>query len=160
MDTDKVDPARLKRQARIMKLVNVPMRALLGLPFRTPLSSRLMLVRYAGRKSGKAYRQPVSYVRDGDTLLTPGGGRWKLNLADGAPVRLRLQGRDVVARPELVRDVVEVDRLLRLMLRENRRLGSFVPFVERDGTIERSKLENALAHGFAVVRWHLEQGVS
>jgi hypothetical protein len=160
MNTDKVDPARLERQARIMKLVNVPMRALLGLPFRTPLSSRLMLVSYAGRKSGNAYRQPISYVRDGDTLLTPGGGRWKLNLADGAPVRLRLQGRDMAARPELVRDVEEVDRLLRLMLRENRRLSSFVPFVERDGTIERSKLENALLHGFAVVRWHLAQGVS
>jgi len=160
MNTDKVDPARLERQARIMKLVNVPMRALLGLPFRTPLSGRLMLVSYAGRKSGKAYRQPISYVRYGDTLLTPGGGRWKLNLANGAPVRLRLQGRDMAARPELVRDVEEVDRLLRLMLRENRRLSSFVPFVERDGTIERSKLENALAHGFAVVRWHLDQGVS
>jgi hypothetical protein len=143
-----------------MKLVNVPVRALLGLPFRTPLSSRLMLVSYMGRRSGRAYRQPVSYVRDGDALLTPGGGRWKLNLADGAPVRLRLEGRDVVARPELVRNIDEVDRLLRVMLRENRRLSSFVPFVERDGTIERPKLEAALARGFAVVRWHLDKGES
>jgi hypothetical protein len=30
-----------------------------------------------------------------------------------------------------------------------------VPFVERDGTIDRSKLETALSHSFAIVRWHL-----
>jgi hypothetical protein len=39
-----------------------------------------MLLSLRGRKCGKMYRQPVSFVRDGDTLLTPGGGRWKLNL--------------------------------------------------------------------------------
>ena len=84
-----------------MSLVNVPMRTVLGLRFKTPLSRRLMLVCFTGRKSGRAYRQPVSYVRDGDTLLTPGGGKWKLNLRDGEPTRLWLGGRSVVAQPEL-----------------------------------------------------------
>ena len=66
---------RPARQARIMRAVNVPMRVILGLPFPTPLSANLMLVAYTGVKSGRAYLQPVSYARDGDTLLTPGGGR-------------------------------------------------------------------------------------
>ncbi len=48
--------------------VNVRMRAALRLPFATPLSGNLMLVSYTGRKTGKAYRQPVSYVRDGYVL--------------------------------------------------------------------------------------------
>ncbi len=148
-------PARLERRARMMKRINVPMRAVLGLPFRTPLSRRLMLVSYTGRKTGRAYRQPVSYVRDGDTLLTPGGGRWTLNLRDGDQVGLRLDGHDVVARPELVRDADEVDRLLRQMLTKNPRLSSFVPFVEHDGTIDQEKLRVALGHGFCVVRWRL-----
>ena len=78
-----VNQAAMRRRARIMRAVNVPMRAALSLPFATPLSGNLMLISYTGRKSGKAYRQPVSYVRDGDVLLTPGGGRWTLNLADG-----------------------------------------------------------------------------
>src|SRR4051794_40860065 len=91
----------LERRARMMKRINVPMRVVLGLPFKTPLSSQLMLLSYTGRKTGRAYRQPVSYVRDGDVLLTPGGGKWKLNLDESAPVRLRLSGRDVLARPEL-----------------------------------------------------------
>ena len=64
-----------RRQARMMRVVNVPMRAVLSLPFPTPLSANLMLISYTGRKSGKTYRQPVSYVRDGDVLLTPGGSK-------------------------------------------------------------------------------------
>jgi hypothetical protein len=148
-------PARTERQARLMKAVNVPMRAMLRLPFATPLSGGLMLVSYTGRRTGRGYRQPVSYVRDGDTLLTPGGGKWKLNLRDGEPVHLRLRGRDIVARPELVRGTGDVETLLGRMLAANPRLASFVPFVERDGTVDRAKLQNALDHGFCVVRWHL-----
>src|SRR5947207_7874353 len=108
-------PLGRRVQARVMNVINVPMRLVLGLPFATPLSRRLMLVFYTGRRTGKAYRQPVSYVRQSDTLLTPGGGRWKLNLREGEPVRIRLRGRDVLARPELVRDLDEVERLLGVM---------------------------------------------
>ena len=72
--------AARRRRTRIMRVVNVPMRGVLGLPFATPLSGNLMLISYTGRKTGKAYRQPVSYVRDGETLLTPGGGRWTRTL--------------------------------------------------------------------------------
>ena len=55
-----VNQAAMRRRARIMRAVNVPMRAALTLPFPTPLSGNLMLISYTGRKSGKAYRQPVS----------------------------------------------------------------------------------------------------
>jgi F420H(2)-dependent quinone reductase len=116
-----VNPGAQRRRARVMRAVNVPMRTVLGLPFRTPLSGNLMLISYTGRKTGKAYRQPVSYARDGDVLLTPGGGRWTLNLGDGRPVRIRLRGRDVRARPELVRDPEEVERLLGVIASENPR---------------------------------------
>ena len=50
----------------------------LSLPVSTPLGKRLTLVYLIGRKSGRHCRQPISYVRDGETLLTPGGGLWKL----------------------------------------------------------------------------------
>jgi hypothetical protein len=149
-------PGQLERRARMMRRVNVVMRLVLWLPFKTPLSGQLMLLFFRGRKTGRRYRQPVSYVRDGDTLLTPGGGKWKLNLDDGEPIQVRLGGRDVVARPEFVRDVDEVDRLLQLMMAHNSRLSSFVPFVERDGRIDRNKLETALSHGFCIVRWHID----
>jgi hypothetical protein len=61
--------ARMRRRARIMSIINVPMRRLLSLPFPTPLGRRLMLVTITGRKTGRVYRQPVSYSVDGDTLV-------------------------------------------------------------------------------------------
>jgi len=64
-------PLRRRIQARVMGVLNVPMRLLLRLPFPTPLSQQLMLVSFTGRKTGKAYQQPVSYVQQGDTLLSP-----------------------------------------------------------------------------------------
>jgi hypothetical protein len=146
------DQAR-RRQARRMRIANVPMRAVLGLPFRTPLSGQLMLLHYTGRKTGKRYRQPVSYIDTGEALLTPGGGRWKLNLRDGEPITVRLRGRLVRLRPELVRDPDEVQRLLGYMFSRNRRLAAFVPIVGKDGTVDRQALENAVRHGFRIVRW-------
>ena len=154
--TQPADPTAMERQARIMRRVNKVMRLVLGLPFPTPLSGRLMLLTHTGRRTGRRYRQPVSYVRDGGVLLTPGGGRWTRNLRDGEPVTVRLRGRDLTARPELVRDPDEVDRLLRLMRDRNPRLVSFVPFLERDAPIDRTKLKTALGYGFCIVRWHLE----
>jgi hypothetical protein len=149
-------PEQMERRARRMRLVNVPMRVVLNLPFKTLLSRQLMLLFYKGRRTGRAYRQPVSYVADGDTLLTPGGGRWKLNLREGEPVTVRLRGTKVHLGPEFVRDPDEVERLLRLMMAKNRRLASFVPFVGADGHIDRHSLDTALSHGFCIVRWHRE----
>jgi deazaflavin-dependent oxidoreductase (nitroreductase family) len=146
----------MERPARMMRRVNKLMRLMLGLPFPTPLSSRLMLLTHTGRRTGRRYRQPVSYVRNGDVLLTPGGGRWTRNLRDGEPVTVRLRGSDLTARLELVRDPDEVDRLLRLMRDRNPRLVSFVPFLERDAPIDRAKLETALGYGFCVVSSHFD----
>ena len=144
---------RARRQARLMRIANVLMRRVLALPFETPISRRLMLLTFKGRKSGRTYRQPVSYVSDGDVLLTPGGGRWKLNLVDGQPISVRLRGRDVLAIPELVDDQDEVDRLLRRMMSLNPRLASFVPFIEKDQEIDPGRLRAAIEHGFRIVRW-------
>lgn len=146
-----------RRQARMMRVVNVPMRAVLSLPFPTPLSANLMLISYTGVKSGKAYLQPVSYARDGETLLTPGGGRWTLNLKGGRPVRLRLRGRTVPAHADLVDDPAEVERLLDVIAVGNPRATRFIPLPRRpDGRLEPDALAGAIGHGFRIVRWHLD----
>jgi hypothetical protein len=153
-------PLRRQLQARAMAVVNVPMRLLLGLPFPTPLSGRLMLLSYRGRRTGKRYRQPVSYVQQDHTLLTPGGGNWKWNLQDGQPVHVRLRGRDVLARPELIRNIDEIDRLFATMEVANPRITAFVPIpIGPDGHLDRGRLEVAVRYGFRIVRWRLgEEG--
>jgi hypothetical protein len=140
-----------------MGFVNVPMRMILALPFATPLSGRLMLAFLTGRRTGRTYRQPLSYVRDGNSLLTPGGGRWRLNIRDGAPVPVRLRGREVIARPEVVGDVDEVQRLLDIMSAANPTVGAFVGIPRGpDGRFDRARLQAAVDHGFRVVRWRLD----
>src|SRR3984885_4147584 len=145
-----------RRQARMMRVVNVPMRAVLSLPFPTPLSAGLMLISYTGVKSGKAYRQPVSHAQDGDTLLTPGGGRWTLNLKGGREVTLRLRGRDVTAHADLVSDPAEVERLLGVIAVGNPRAMRYIPIPRlANGRLDPDALAAAIAPGFRIARWHL-----
>lgn len=149
-----------RRRTRMMRIINVPMRRLLRLPFPTPINRRLMLLYFTGRKTGRAYRQPVSYVPDGDTLLSPGGGNWKLNLREDQPIRVCLRGRDVRAWPQLIRDPGEVERLLEKMAAVNPRVTSFVPVFGPGRKIDRARLAGAIAYGFCIIRWHLDQAPS
>jgi hypothetical protein len=148
-------PLGRRLQTRAFRVVNVPMRAVLGLPFPTPLGGRLMLAFITGRKTGRMYRQPLSYVRDGDVLLTPGGGNWKLNLRPEVTVRLRIRGRDLMAVPELVSGTAVIGTLLTTMVAANPRSASFIG-VDRgpDGQFDQAGLETAVRYGFRIVRWH------
>ncbi len=148
-------PLSRRVQARVFKIVNVPMRFILGLPVPTPLGRNLMLAFIIGRKTGRTYRQPLSYVRDGDALLTPGGGKWKLNLVSGTRVRIRLRGRDLAATPELVSDVDEVRSLLATMAAGNPTAARMVG-IQRgpDGSFDRDGVARAVQYGFRIVRWH------
>lgn len=68
----------------------------------------------------------MSYVRYDGTLLTPAGGNWTRDLKEGGPVRIRLRGRDLLARPELVQDPAGVARLRAVMADANPALQRFV----------------------------------
>jgi hypothetical protein len=151
-------PMRRRLQARFFRIVNVAMRRILGLPFTTPLGGRLMLVSLTGRRTGKHYRQPVSYVRHGATLLTPGGGKWKLNLVEWRPTPIRLRGHDIVARPEVVTDVGAIEELLEVMTKANPMVARFVGLPkEADSGLVRAHLESAVRYGFRIIRWHLDE---
>jgi hypothetical protein len=101
---------------------------------------------------------PQTATRHSQTLLTPGRGKWKLNLQAGRPERIRLRGRDVLARPELVGDIDEIERVLAVMTAANPRVSSFEAIPKRpDGRLDRARLQTAVKCGFRVVRWHLDQ---
>lgn len=155
MSAQTTRPAGRRAQAALFRVLNVPMRALLDLPFPTPMGRRLMLIHHTGRRTGTHYRQPVSYVRDGECLLTPGGGRWTPNLRPDEPVRVRLRGKELTARPEMVDDPADVERLLNVMQAANPSLQRFVGIPrDRDGHLDRPSLNAAIEHGFRIVRWH------
>jgi hypothetical protein len=74
---------------RVMGALNGLPIFVLRLPFQTPMSRRLILLSYTGRKTGQSCTIPVSYVEQGEALLIPAGGAWKKNLANSLAVRGR-----------------------------------------------------------------------
>ena len=85
---------------------NPIMNLILYSPIHSLLSKNTLVLQYTGRKSGKSYATPVNYVSDGRDLLVVSFKQrtWWRNLIGGAPVTLRLQGKDVPAKAEPVFD--------------------------------------------------------
>lgn len=87
-------------------LANPVVRLVLRSPFHRLLSSAVMLLTYRGRRSGRSYTMPVQYARAGDTVyVVPGWSArktWWRNLRGGAPVQLRVQGRILSGRAEVL----------------------------------------------------------
>ena len=89
-------------------------------PFHRLLSKNFMTIDYQGRKSGKFYRVPVNYTRQGDTLVTFSYRErtWWRNLRGGEPVVLRLEGRDITAECRVIEKDAEVAEALANYLRQ------------------------------------------
>ncbi|MAD07191.1 MAG: hypothetical protein CMP86_07255 [Gammaproteobacteria bacterium] len=61
------------------------------------LSHQVVVLDFSGRRSGRRYTIPVTYLRcDGEVLcMTERNGIWWRNLQGGVPVQLTLNGRSV-----------------------------------------------------------------
>jgi deazaflavin-dependent oxidoreductase (nitroreductase family) len=84
--------------------------ALLRFMLRTPGLQRLVgrstaLLTFTGRKTGKSFTTPITYVADnGRVILTCNQHRqWWRNLADRPSVALRLAGKEVSGRAQVLR---------------------------------------------------------
>jgi deazaflavin-dependent oxidoreductase (nitroreductase family) len=81
----------------INNLGNIFTKPLLRSPLHGLISRRILLITFTGRRSGRVYTTPTEYIQHGDTvtLFTQKSRIWWQNLRGGAPVTLRLRGRDV-----------------------------------------------------------------
>lgn len=89
-------------------------------PLHAYFSKSTLLLEFEGRRSGKHYSLPVTYVQDGDDLLVMSLRRrkWWLNLAGGVPFAVRLRGRRYEASAVVSTQPQDVIRELTLYLRE------------------------------------------
>ncbi len=77
---------------------------------RSPLhglySNNTLLLTFQGKKSGKTYQFPVSYVCEGDVVqcFSYLPSRWWKNLQGGAPVTVNIQGQQRQGSAEVVTD--------------------------------------------------------
>ena len=145
------------RLERVMGALNGLPKFVLRLPFQAPMGRRLVLLTYTGRMSGRSHTIPVSYVEQGDTLLIPGGGAWKINLEQGSPVRVRLRGSEWSASPEVIKEIDEAERLVAFTMAAKPAVSRFIGVPrDVDGRPNRQRLEQAVRGGFAVVRLRLD----
>jgi len=143
----------------VMRYFNPFMRLVLGSRAHRMMSGRLMLLSFTGRRTGRSYTTPVSYVREGTYLLVPGGGAWWRNLTSGT-ARVRLQGTWHVVTPEVIREPVALSAVLGRMLAINPAIAVFTGIRPgSDGQPLAKSLERERRRGFVVVRLHLSAEV-
>lgn len=79
-------------------------------PLHGLIDTGVMLITVKGRKSGKPISTPVNYVPTGDTLaiVSLRERTWWRNLRGGAPVTVRVEGKDAAGRGEVIESDAEV----------------------------------------------------
>ena len=82
-------------------IVNQAMKVVLRSPVHAVVSKTVLLISFKGRKSGKTYTTPVSYSQTGTQVTIFTHATWWKNLQGGAPVTIRIQGRELhgIAEP-------------------------------------------------------------
>jgi hypothetical protein len=83
MDTARTVTSRRQAFWLVRTILNPIAKVILRSPLHGVMSRRLMLITFAGRRSGKHYTTPISYVQEGHTLLLGVGGPWWKNLRGG-----------------------------------------------------------------------------
>ncbi len=92
---------------------------LLRSPLHTLVSRSLMVLIFQGRKSGKRYTIPVGYVERGNHLFVFSHGAWSNNFRDGATVGVRLRGKTVRGRAQLLHDRARIADVVRLLIEKH-----------------------------------------
>jgi hypothetical protein len=103
-------PAKIAAETAQTKNADPPrwftnlLRWLLRTPLHGIFSKSIMLLEFRGRKTGKLYCTPVSYLREGDVVTAFTDSPWQRNLCGGAPVTLYLKGKPVKGFAEVIDD--------------------------------------------------------
>lgn len=112
-------------------VVNPTMKAILRSPFHGLLSKNLMELSFTGRKSGKQYRVPVGYTRDGNTLTLFSHAKWARNFEGGAPVVVRLEGTERKATARIIHDDAVIRSAIERMIRDRgEKMGEMMGFLD------------------------------
>jgi hypothetical protein len=101
-------------------LINPVMRWGLAGPLHARFGSdTLMVLSFSGRRSGKRYRFPIGYMRQGSTLFSYSPFSWWRSLISGAPVTVTVRGRVIQGRAEAITDTAMVEAGMLVYLRHN-----------------------------------------
>ncbi|WP_158015457.1 hypothetical protein [Mycobacterium basiliense] len=88
----------------VLRVVNPMLGFLLGTPLAGSLRKQLMMLDFAGRKSGRRFSLPVSAHLIDNDLYALTGAPWKHNFRGGATAQVRYDGRATSMRGDLIQD--------------------------------------------------------
>ena len=94
--------------AALLRVVNPLMKLLLHTPFAGPARNQLMVVDFAGRKSGRPYSLVLSAHVIDNILYAMTGAIWKSNFRDGATAQVLHAGKTTTMHGELITDTAHV----------------------------------------------------
>ena len=100
----------------LFKVMNPLMKLILHSPLHRRMSSRVMVLSFTGRKSGKRYSTPVAYVREGDMVIVVTYSSWRNNFKQPAPVQMLIQGKSVSGTAIFVDDPARIKQLLHTLM--------------------------------------------
>jgi hypothetical protein len=129
--------------------------ALLRSPFHGLLSRNMLLISFAGRRSGKFYTLPVNYAREDETIVivSQADRSWWRNLRGGAPVWVRVRGKNLTGYAESFETPNMVAAELLALLRQTPAFRKHVGIaLTADGQPERPDDLARLARGRVSVR--------
>lgn len=97
------------------RLMNAVPRLVLGSALHPLMSSRYLILEFAGRKTDRRYSTPVAYIEEQGRLLISTDSPWWRNFTDQTPVSVRLRGRTRSATARRIDDTAaSADALRRL----------------------------------------------
>lgn len=136
-------------------LYNPMMKWLLRSPLHFFVSKGILLITFTGRKSGKVYTTPVEYAHDGADIIffSLAERTWWKNLRGGAPVTVRVRGKDLQGTATAITgDLAVFEAAFNAYLRKYPGRARFFDVrSEADGTLNAGDIA-AAANRQAVVR--------
>ena len=150
---NRVDRPALKGSllGTLLRIWNPVMKAILRSPVHWPLSRWFAVISWTGRKTGRRYSTPVSYVLGDSAMWVTTGDRWWRNVGRGMELRLRGHARE--ATPTVITDPAESLREHQRLFRKHRwfRWLSGIPGDGKGGA-DPAALERAIGAGRVLVR--------
>lgn len=99
------------------RFVNPIVIALLSSPLRGLLGGSIVVMRYSGKKSGREYRVPVRFIRDGDDIIvsTSKDTAWWRNFLGGGDAKLLIDASESSYSGDAI---VDNDQVIAPLLRD------------------------------------------
>lgn len=155
--TNQAQPAPPKRSTAVMRVFNNVPKLLLRSPLHGLMSKNVLLLTFTGRKSGKRYTLPLSYVQSGEQLLLGTETPWWKNLRGGVPVTIRLRGEQRTGRADVVTDEHGMREAYRTILTLYPGYGRFIDVaLDPDGQPNAEAVARGRARGLVVIRIQLD----